>query len=82
MSILGKKINAQKSKIYFLVNMHDSVANQIVKVLGFPVEQLLSSYLGLPFFMGPNKTFYWASIIDKIKARISISNDRWLSLTV
>lgn len=79
MDVSGQRINPQKSKIY-LLNVEEGVACRIVNILGFPREQLPSTYLRLPFSVGANKTCYWMAIIEHFRSKISAWKVRWLSL--
>ena len=63
--VSGQVINAQKSKIYFF-NTSKMISNKINLILGFTIDFLPSIYLGIPFFMGSNKSFYWSSVIQHI----------------
>lgn len=66
-STSGQKINAAKSKI-FIFNTSPIISLRICKTLGFSMDQLPSSYLGIPFFMGSNKPSYWSTVIGRIQA--------------
>lgn len=66
-SASGQKINATKSKI-FIFNTPSILSLRISKLLGFSMDQLSSSYLGIPFLMGTNKPYYWSVVIGRIKA--------------
>ena len=55
--VLGQKINSNKSKI-FLFFTNKVILDRIVKILGFSEDFLPSTYLGIPFYMGSNKTCY------------------------
>lgn len=68
-STSGQKINAAKSKI-FIFNTPSILSLRICKTLGFSMDQLPSSYLGIRFFMGSNKPCYWFVVIGRIQARI------------
>lgn len=75
----GQAINAQKSKIYFF-NTNKVISDKIKQILGFTEDFLPSVYLGIPFFMGSNKSSYWSSVIQRIQSRIAACKVRWLSL--
>lgn len=57
------------------------IARKICKILDFEQDHLPSTYLGVLFFMGSNKTSYWKNIIGRIKARTLSWKVRWLSLS-
>jgi hypothetical protein len=78
-AVSGQAINAQKSKIFFF-NMNKVISDKIKKILGFTEDFLPSIYLGIPFFMGSNKSSYWTSVIQRIQSRIVAWKVRWLSL--
>ena len=56
------------------------VSDKIKQILGFLEDFLPSVYLGIPFFMGSNKSLYWSSVIQHIQSRIASWKVRWLSL--
>lgn len=80
MIVSGQRINVENSKIY-VCNTNDVVTRKIVDTLGFSLECLPSTYLGIPFFVGANKSAYRKAIIDRIKNAISTWKTRWLSLS-
>ena len=60
--VSGQLINAQKSKIYFF-NTKKLISKKVKRILGFFEDFLPSVYLGIPFFMGSNRSSYWSSVI-------------------
>ena len=56
------------------------ISDKIKEILGFSEDFLPSIYLGIPFFMGSNKSSYWDSVIQRIQSRIAAWKVRWLSL--
>ena len=77
--VSGQLINAQKSKIYFF-NTKKLVSEKVKWILGFSEDFLPSVYLGIPFFIGSNRSLYWSSVIQRIQSRIASWKVRWLSL--
>ena len=57
------------------------MGRRICKILEFELDHLPSSYLGVPFFMGSNKSSYWNNIIRRIKSRTMSWKVRWLTLS-
>lgn len=78
--MLGQKINTHKSEIY-VFNTSPTIRSMIVNIMGFTLDDLPSTYLGVPFFTGSNKLGYWNRVIDRIKSRMAAWRLRWLSLS-
>ena len=76
----GQNISKQKSKI-FLFNTRSDVGRRICKILEFEQDHFPSSYLGVPFFMGSNKSSYWNNIVRRIKSRTMSWKVRRLTLS-
>ncbi|PON97172.1 hypothetical protein TorRG33x02_069280 [Trema orientale] len=75
----GQKVNPSKSSIYFSKNTPRVKAISINAILGFQRIKETARHLGLPLFMGRNKTDNWQHILDSIQKRVTGWKSRVLS---
>ena len=59
-------VNFNKSSISFSSNVHENVTRLICSILEVNVTVNYGVYLGLPFFIGRNKTQVFSSIRDRV----------------
>ncbi|XP_077223456.1 uncharacterized protein LOC143857069 [Tasmannia lanceolata] len=67
--ITGQRSNFQKSRLYAL-NISAKEACNFAKILGFKLDSLPSSYLGLPLGVGRLNKSLWDPIVERIERRL------------
>lgn len=75
----GQKVNYEKTRIYFLGNVHWLNRNLIVQQLGYQGTPDLGKYLGVPLHHQKANAQSFRFIIDKLEQRLSCWKDKSLS---
>lgn len=75
----GQKVNYEKTRIYFLGNVHWLNRNLIVQQLGYQGTPDLGKYLGVPLHHQKANAQSFCFIIDKLEQRLSCWKDKSLS---
>ncbi|XP_059073453.1 uncharacterized protein LOC131874206 [Cryptomeria japonica] len=75
----GQKVNNQKSKVFF-VNVPTLVRDNLACFWSFHVGTFRCMYLGIPFFLGLDKTSFWDKVVHSITSRITSWNHKWLTM--
>lgn len=74
----GKKVNFEKSVIFFSSNVEDNAANMIVSKLGVRGAYNIECYLGLPTLIGRKKEAF-STLCDRLRSKVNSWNNRFLS---
>ena len=61
--VSSQAINAQNFKKKKKFNTNKVIYDKVKQILGFLEDFLPSIYLGIPLFMGSNKSSYWSFVI-------------------
>lgn len=73
-------VNPFKSH-FFYGSMDDSRLHHIFMLLGFTIDALHFSYLGVPIFKGASKTTYFRYLVGRIKTKLENWKSSLLSFT-
>lgn len=75
----GQKIKTSKSSVFFSTNMGDSSKSPICDVLGMQEADDRSTYLGLPNFLGRNKSSVPGFLKDKVMKIVENWDGKFIS---
>jgi len=75
----GKKVNFQKSSIYFGKGCNEQVKSNLKIILDIQCEALLKKYLGLPTVVGRKKNGVFKNLIARSRGKVSGWNGLGLS---
>ncbi|KAF3778934.1 retrotransposable element ORF2 protein [Nymphaea thermarum] len=75
---VGLKVNPHKSNIYFSDAVSAEVKDRICATLGWPCDDLPTTYLGLPLFAGKLKNEWCQPLINKVEKLLFL----WKSATL
>jgi hypothetical protein len=77
----SKKINMEKTSIFFSKNMKADTRDHLLVVLGVGSSSCYEKYLGLPALVGRSRIRSFQNIQDRIWSRINGWKERFLSQT-
>lgn len=75
----GQMINKEKSAIMFSKNTEERKRNEMKRILGINIEGFSGRYLGLPVYIGKNKTKTFNFIRERVWKKIQGGNEKILS---
>lgn len=79
-SLLGQRVNFEKSLIFFGANVNVNIKDTIINILGVRVALNPEKYLGLPMMVGRKKSWAFANFIDRFRRCIEGWSLRYLSM--
>lgn len=75
-------VNFEMSSVFFNSNVITSNHWDVGCILGVLFVDKFEKYLGLPYLVGRDKKYAFASLRDKVKSRIASWNNRFLSTRI
>ena len=78
MEASGQKVNALKSKIFFL-NTSSNMESQICRIMGFKKGTFPCKYLGIALEKGSKSGKVWDNTLKKLDSKLCSWKDRWLT---
>lgn len=75
----SRKVNLDKSTVFFSKNKSSDVKDSILGMLEMRMSSDNNLYLGLPNTIGHNKPTVFGSLKDKIRAQIQGWDSKWFS---
>ena len=80
-SASGQKVNPQKSEVYFSLNIKKSIRGKLAALLGVQMVDQHLKYLGMPTYVGRNKSQCFAYIKERMWMRLQSWKGKILSAT-
>ncbi|XP_031111746.1 uncharacterized protein LOC116015710 [Ipomoea triloba] len=76
----GLKVNLFKSQVYYSANMNAGLTKTIGDKLGMPITSQLDSYLGIPMLQRQVSKDMFATVIDKMRAKLAMWKESSLNM--
>ena len=76
----AKKINPDKSSVFFSLNTPSATKDEILNILGPMQDSWHKKYLGLPSLIGKSKTQVFAEIKERVGKKLAGWKEKLLSI--